>query len=88
MITTYTVADYLESDKHVEVTYFNDEGFVHKRQINIPHLPDGSIDQAYFQEILEGQLRGVNNKLVVDAITFVDPNADVGISTEVGIGTT
>jgi hypothetical protein len=88
MITTYTVADYLESDRHVEVTYTNDEGFVHKRTVNIPHLPDGSIDGSYFSEILEGQLRGVNNKLVVGAITFIDPNADVGISTEVGIGTT
>jgi hypothetical protein len=80
MITTYTVADYLESDKNVEVTFFNDEGFVHKRQVNIPHLPDGSIDQAYFQEILEGQLRGVNNKLVVGAITFTDPNVGIGTS--------
>ena len=87
MITTYTVADYLESDKHVEVTYSNGEGFVYKRMVNIPHLSDGSIDETYFQEILDGQL-GVNNKLTVGVITFIDPNADVGISTEVGIGTT
>ena len=78
MITTYTVADYLESDTHVEVTFTNDEGFIHKRQVNIPHLPDGSIDETYFQEILDGQLRGVNNKLVVGAITFVDPNVGIG----------
>lgn len=85
MITTYTVADYLESDRHVEVTYTNDEGFVHKRMVNIPHLSDGSIDETYFEEILDGQLRGVNNKLVVEAITFVDPNA---IPEPIGIGTT
>lgn len=85
MITTYTVADYLESDRHVEVTYINDEGFVHKRMVNIPHLSDGSIDETYFGEILDGQLRGVNNKLVVEAITFVDPNA---IPEPIGIGTT
>jgi hypothetical protein len=78
MITTYTVADYLESDRHVEVTYTNDEGFVNKRQVNIPHLPDGSIDEAYFGEILEGQLRGVNNKLVMEVITFVDPTVGIG----------
>lgn len=84
-ITTYTVADYLETDRHVEVTFTNDEGFVHKRMVNIPHLPDGSIDEAYFTEILEGQLRGVNNKLVVNAISFVDPNAT---EESVGIGTT
>lgn len=84
MITTYTVADYLETDNQVQVTYINDEGFVHKRMVNIPHLPDGSVDEVYFEEILEGQLRGVNNKLAVNAISFVDPNAT---EESVGIGT-
>lgn len=85
MITTYTVAEYLETDRQVEITFTNDEGFIHKRMVNIPHLPDGSIDSTYFQEILEGQLRGINNKLVVGAVTFVDPNAP---TEPVGIGTT
>ena len=38
------------------------------------------IDEEYFQEILEGQLRGVNSKIVVGAIQFVDPTAEVGIA--------
>lgn len=74
MAITYNVADYTTEDKTVEVTYTNDEGFVHKRTINIPHLEDGSIDEEYFQDILEGQLLGVENKIRVGAVTFVDPN--------------
>ena len=80
MAITYTVAEYTAEDTSVEVTYENTEGFVHKRTINIPHLEDGSIDEEYFQEILEGQLRGVNNKIVVGAIQFVDPTSEVGIA--------
>jgi hypothetical protein len=80
MISTYTVAEYTTEDTSVEVTYENSEGFIHKRNINIPHLEDGSIDEEYFQEILEGQLRGVNSKIRVGAISFTDPNAEVGIA--------
>ena len=80
MISTYTVAEYTTEDTSVKVTYENTEGFVHERCIKIPHLEDGSIDEEYFNEILEGQLRGVNNKVIVGAISFVDPNAEVGIA--------
>jgi len=81
MIGTYTVAEYTTEDTSAEVTYENAEGFIHKRNINIPHLEDGSIDEEYFQEILEGQLRGVNNKIAVGAISFTDPNESVGVAT-------
>ena len=80
MISTYTVAEYTAEDRFVEVTYENAEGFIHKRHINIPHLEDGSIDEEYLQEILEGQLRGVNNKIAVGAISFTDPNETVGVA--------
>ena len=80
MISTYTIAEYTNEDTSVEVTYENSEGFIHKRNINIPHLEDGSIDEEYFNEILEGQLRGVNNKITVGAIGFTNPNVEVGIA--------
>lgn len=73
MSITYEVGSYSAEDTSVEVIYTNDEGFIHKRQVNIPHLEDGSVDEVYLEEILEGQLRGVENKLVVGAVTFVDP---------------
>lgn len=81
MAITYTVAEYTAEDKTVEVTFENSDGLVHKRTINIPHNEDGTIDEDYFQEILEGQLRGVENKLRVGAVTFIDPTESVGILT-------
>lgn len=74
MAITYTVAEYAEDDSSVQVTFVNDEGFEHKRQVNIPHNPDGTVDEGYFAEILEGQLRGVENKLRVGVVTFIDPS--------------
>ena len=78
MSITYEVASYASEDTSVEVTYTNAEGHTHTRTINIPHLEDGSIDADYLQEIFEGQLRGVENKVAVGAITFVDPNVGIG----------
>lgn len=81
MAITYTVADYGSEDKTVEVTYTNDAGLIHKRQINIPYLENGLIDEEYLQEIFEGQLRGVENKLKVGVIQFTDPSDAVGVGT-------
>lgn len=80
MITTYTIAEYTTEDTSVEVTYKNTEGLIHKRNINIPHLEDGSIDENHFQEILEGQLLGVNKKISVGVIQFTAPTEEVGIA--------
>jgi len=74
MAITYTVAEYTTEDSSVEVTYTNDAGFVYKRTVNIPKNGEGSIDENYFNQILEDQLRGVENKVVVGAATFRDPN--------------
>jgi hypothetical protein len=75
------VGDYIEEDSQVQVTYINNKGFTHTRSVNIPHLEDGSIDQIYFEEILQGQLMGVINKSRMNIITFIDPNENVGIAT-------
>lgn len=80
MISTYIVGEYKPTDKTVEVTYFNEINFIHKRIINIPHLQDGSIDENYFQEILCNQLKGLENKCKMNLIEFQDPNQIVGIA--------
>lgn len=74
MAITYTVAEYTEADSTVEVIFVNDDGFEHKRRVNLPKNSDGTIDEEYFSEILEGQLRGVENKLRVGAVSFIDPS--------------
>lgn len=80
MITTYIVDEFEPTDSQVKITFVNDEGLVHQRHLNIPHLEDGSVDEVYFQEIIEGQLRGVENKLRVGAVTFVDLESNTGIA--------
>jgi hypothetical protein len=72
---TYSVAEYTAEDRTVEVTYTNADGHIHTRQINIPKTSEGAVDTEYLTEIFEGQLAGVENKVKVGAITFVDPNA-------------
>jgi hypothetical protein len=73
MTITYTLSEFEPTDKQVKITFLNEEGLVHERHINIPHLEDGSVDETYLQEIIEGQLRGVENKIRVNAITFIEP---------------
>ena len=75
MSITYVVGDFTDADRKVEVTYSNASGFVHKRNIHLPRLEDGAVDQEYFDSILEAQLRGVINKDRLGVIIFVDPNA-------------
>jgi len=78
MTITYTApaaSEIASEDNTVEVIYINDSGFTYTRNINVPRLENGSVDEEYYQEILEGQLRGVENKIVVGAISFTDPNA-------------
>lgn len=75
MSITYTVGDFTDSDSKVEVTYTDEQGFEHKRTINLPRLEDGSLDQEYYDRILESQLRNVINKLKLGVISFKDPSA-------------
>ena len=77
MTITYTVAEYTAEDSSVEVTYTNDAGLVYKRIVNIPKDAEGAINEEYFNQILEDQLRGVENKVVVGAATFRDPSEEV-----------
>ena len=74
MIITYIVSKYQPSDDSVEVTYMDEKNFEYKRHVSIPHLEDGSVDEDYFKEILEGQLRGVENKLNLNVIEFKESN--------------
>ena len=79
---TYEVSEYQEQDRQVEVTFIRtSDNYTYKRSVNIPHLEDGSVDETYFEEILEGQLSGVINKYKMGLIEFRDSDDEpVGIS--------
>lgn len=70
---TYEVAEYQEEDRQAEVTYTrSSDGYTYKRSVNIPRNSDGTVDEEYFEQILEGQLNGVTNKARIGAIEFKD----------------
>lgn len=73
---TYQVEDFTDDDKVAKVTYTNDQGYTHERHLNIPRNEDGTLNQDYWAEILEGQLRGVEYKIGLNVIQFTDPNAE------------
>lgn len=85
---TYEVAEYQEEDRQVEVTYTrSSDDYVYKRSVNIPHNSDGTIDEQYFEEVLQGQLNGVMNKLRMGVIEFRDPTeVSAGIETIEPVG--
>ena len=71
----YEVSDYEPSDKTVEVTFIREsDEYIYKRNVNIPHNLDGTVDEVYFQEVLEGQLLGVIHKYKMGLIEFRDSN--------------
>lgn len=74
---TYEVPDNLDGKNQITVVYKNENGHVFTKSVNVPRNEDGSIDEEYFNSILEGQLRGVENKLKVGAIEFVDPSEKI-----------
>ena len=74
VMITYEVEDFADDARSAKVTYTDDQGFTHERQLNIPRNLDGSIDEEYWAEIQEGQLLGVNNKVSLGVIQFTDPN--------------
>lgn len=76
MTITYTLSEFEPTDKQVKITFLNEEGLVHKRQINIPHLEDGSVDELYLEEIIKCQLSGVEYNVKLGIIEFVDPNVE------------
>jgi hypothetical protein len=73
---TYEVPSDLNDKDHVTVTFKNEKGEIFTKSVNIPKNQNGSIDEDYFKDILEGQLRGVENKLKVGAISFTQPGKE------------
>jgi hypothetical protein len=73
---TYEVPKDLDGKTYVTVVFKNENGEIFTKSVNIPRNEDGSIDDDYFNDILEGQLRGVENKAKIGAITFVAPGQE------------
>ena len=74
---TYEVPKNLGDKKYVTIVYKNQDGKIFTKSVNIPRNEDGSIDEEYFNQILDSQLKGVENKWKVGSIEFSDPGKPV-----------
>ena len=76
MSITYSYPELTEGQKSVNIRFLNDQGLEFSKTINIPYNFDGTLNKSYFDEIIEGQLRGVEYKLSIGAIEFTEPELE------------
>ena len=76
MAITYSHPELTKGQKTVTVKFVNDDGLELTKVVNIPYNSDGSLNESYFQEILEGQLRSVEYKVSVGALEFGEPEPE------------
>jgi len=77
MNITYSHDPLEPNQKHLQVSFKNELGLEFLKTINVPYNPDGTLNKEYFDQILEDQLRGVQHKVSLGAIDFVEPQEKV-----------
>lgn len=73
MTITYEIPELTEGQKTASVKFVDENGLEFTKIVNVPYSSDGSLDESYWNEILEGQLRNINNKLSLGMIEFSEP---------------
>jgi len=76
MAITYSYPELTEGQKTVNIKFLNDDGLEFTKTVNVPYNSDGTLNESYFNEILEGQLRSVNHKLNLGVIEFGEPESE------------
>lgn len=69
---TYELPPIIENKQYVDVTFVNQFDKIYIKTINVPRLDDGSVNEELFLEIIQSQLSGINNKLLIGSIQFYD----------------
>ncbi len=72
-ITTYVVSSIGENATNVLVSYPVGVGHTYQREIKIPRLANGNIDESEWESRLDAHLLSINNKVNVGSISTV-PN--------------
>lgn len=63
-MVTYTVPDFSESDKFVDVVFSNSDNQILERRINLPKLRDGTVNSELLQKNLDLQIAGVEREFI------------------------
>lgn len=69
MALTVEIPEIEESQKQIDVLFVNEDGLVHRKTINVPRI-DGEVNQEMLDEIIEGQKRGIESKVVLGVLEF------------------
>ena len=78
-VTTYVspVVSAIASDAtEISVSYPVGVGHTHSRNINVPRLANGNVDEAEWESRLDSHLLSINNKINVGAISTVPTEDD------------
>lgn len=70
MTITYLPPTIEEGKSTASVTFINEQNLTHVRSVNIPRNIDGTVDTVTLTDILEAQLRGVEQKVKLGVVTF------------------
>ena len=79
---TYELPSNIENKQYVDVTFVDEDNKVYIKTVNVPRLEDGSVNEDLFLEIIQSQISGINNKLLIGSIQFYDrpsPNSSEDI---------
>ena len=69
---TYELPSNIENKQYVDVTFVNKDNKVYIKTVNVPRLEDGSVNEDLFLEIIQSQISGINNKLLIGCKMYSD----------------
>jgi hypothetical protein len=76
MSFTHSYSPLESGQKTVNIKFTNDDGLEFTKTINVPYHSDGTLNESYLNEIIEGQVRSVEYKLSIGSIEFGEPEPE------------
>lgn len=76
MAFTHSHSPLEPGQKTLNLKFTNDDGLEFIKVVNIPYNPDGSVNESYLNEIIEGQVRSVEYKSSIGVIEFGEPEPE------------
>jgi hypothetical protein len=76
MSFTYSYPSPEPGQKTINIKFTNEDGLELTKTINVPYNSDGSLNESYLNEIIEGQVRSVEYKLSIGSIEFGEPELE------------
>jgi hypothetical protein len=76
MSITHSYSEITPGQKSISVRFLNEEGLEHKKELNVPYNSDGSVNESYWNQIIEDQIRGIEHKLSLGVIEFGEPEPE------------